>query len=537
MVYLSTSYSLTKKNTNRFNAVYFKFALSLKIYDAWRRGRFRESLKECIMNMMFLKRSVLAVAVIGVTAAGVAQYEKTAWGQQPALPQMPSQAVVTSVPGVASATDFSGIVDRYGPAVVNISVTGKAPRVPVANNDPGFGDDDDPFSQFFKHFGPQLQVPRGGQIMRGEGSGFIVSPDGIILTNAHVVDGAQEVMVKLTDRREFKAKVLGVDKQSDIAVIRINAKNLPTVKIGNPEVARVGEPVLAIGSPYGFENSATAGIISAKSRTLPDDTYVPFIQTDVAVNPGNSGGPLFNLRGEVIGINSQIYSRTGGYQGLSFAIPINVATKVQEQLLHHGKVTRGRIGVTIQDMSQALADSFGLQKVEGALVSSVEKGGPADRAGIETGDVIVRLNDHEVNRSSDLPLLVADAQPGSTAKIEVIRKGAPKTLTVKIGEMKDTAVARNNSGNSDQGRLGLAVRPLNKDEQNQIGVSGGLLVEEVGGPAEQAGIQPGDVVLSVNGSPVSTIEQLRNLTSKSGHHIALLVQRDSAKIFVPIDLG
>ena len=269
------------------------------------------------MNRKTFDRGVIAASLIAASAAGFAYFGKPSWGtasaaalgQLPATSQSPSpsQAVATAVPGMATATDFSGIVDRYGPAVVNISVIGKAQQTPAVAT-PDEGDDaDDPFSQFFRRFGPQMpRMPRGGGIMRGLGSGFIVSPDGLILTNAHVVDGAQEVTVKLTDRREFKAKVLGSDKQTDVAVIRIDAKNLPTVKIGNPEVAKVGEPVLAIGSPYGFENSATAGIISAKSRSLPEDTYVPFIQTDVAVNPGNSGGPLFNLRGEVIGINSQI---------------------------------------------------------------------------------------------------------------------------------------------------------------------------------------------------------------------------------------
>ena len=373
--------------------------------------------------------------------------------------------------------------------------------------------------------------------MRSEGSGFIVRGDGLILTNAHVVDGAREVMVKLTDRREFKAKVLGADKQSDVAVIKINAANLPVVQFGDPDSIRVGEPVLAIGSPYGFENSATAGIVSATSRSLPDDTYVPFIQTDAAVNPGNSGGPLFNLKGQVIGINSQIYSRTGGYQGLSFAIPINVAMQVSEQLVHSGKVTRGRLGVGIQEVNQALADSFGLKKLQGALVSSVDPDGPAARAGLQAGDVIVRMQGQDINRSADLPAQVAALKPGTVTTLDVIRNGAPKTLAVTIGEMTETTLAKNTTPERQQGRLGVAVRPLAKDEQRQAGVAGGLLVEAASGAAAKAGIQPGDVIVSLNGTPVSKPEQLQQLVQKAGKHVALLVQRDAARIFVPVELG
>jgi serine protease Do len=501
------------------------------------------------MNRKIFDRSIIAASIVAASAAGFAYFGKPGWGtasaaavgQLPAAAQTASpsaaQAVATAVPGVAVATDFSGIVDRYGPAVVNISVVGKARQTPAAADDDA--DPDDPFSQFFRHFGPQMpRVPRGGGVIRGLGSGFIVSPDGLILTNAHVVDGAQEVTVKLTDRREFKAKVLGADKQTDVAVIRIDAKNLPTVRIGNPDASKVGEPVLAIGSPYGFENSATAGIISAKSRSLPEDTYVPFIQTDVAVNPGNSGGPLFNLKGEVIGINSQIYSQTGGYQGVSFAIPIDVATHVEDQLVKHGKVTRGRLGVSIQEVTQALADSFGLKTVQGALVSSVEKDSPAERAGLQPGDVIVKFNDRDINRSADLPGQVAAMAPGTTAKMEVLRKGTPKTLTVTVGEMKNTNLAQRDSGAQQEGgRLGLAVRPLARDEQRQAGVNGGLVVEDVAGPAARSGIQPGDIVLSINGTPVTSVEQLKSLVSKAGKNVALLVKRESATIFVPIELG
>jgi len=437
---------------------------------------------------------------------------------------------------LATPTDFSSIVERAGPAVVNISVTGKAQRNSNADQADD-ADPNDPLPDFFKHFGPQFQQPRGPQITHGLGSGFIISADGLILTNAHVVDGAQEVTVKLTDRREFKAKVLGSDKQSDIAVIRIAAKDLPIVQIGNSSLLKVGEPVLAIGSPYGFDNTATAGIVSAKSRSLPDDNYVPFIQTDVAVNPGNSGGPLFNLKGQVVGINSQIYTQTGGYQGLSFSIPIDVAMKVEQQLVQHGKVTRGRLGVSVQEVNQALAESFGLSKSEGALVSSVEKDSPAEKAGVQAGDVILGFDGQRIDHSVDLPTVVADAVPGSSEKLDIMRNGTAKSLTVVVGEMKPVKNAGGNGNGEPQGRLGLAVRPLDKEEQQQIGVRGGLLVENVDGPAAVAGIESGDVILSLNGTAVTGVEQLRNLVSKAGKNVALLVERGDEKIFVPVYLN
>ncbi|BCB26882.1 serine protease [Sulfurimicrobium lacus] len=492
------------------------------------------------MNRNAFFRSTVFAAVVAAAVGAYVHFESPGAGQAQAAmfaQSVPVAAPVSSVAAPSGVVDFSGIVERYGPAVVNISVSSQARVNDVTNGMPNL-DPNDPFYDFFRRFGPHFpNLPRNGQITRGEGSGFIVNSDGVILTNAHVVDGAQEVTVKLTDRREFKAKVIGKDKQSDIAVLKIAASNLPVVKIGDPASAKVGEPVLAIGSPYGFENSASAGIISAKSRTLPQDNYVPFIQTDVAVNPGNSGGPLFNVRGEVIGVNSQIYSQTGGYQGLSFAIPIDVASKVQNQLLLHGKVTRGRLGIVIQDVSQALADSFGLKQLKGALVSSVEKDSPAGRAGIEPADVIVRLGDKDINSSTDLPALVADLQPGTSIKLTLIRKGTPKTLTVTVGEMKADQTAGGDEGSVQQGRMGLAVRPLDRDEQRQAGVPGGLLVEDVAGPAARAGIQAGDVVLSLNGTPVNSVEQLRSLAAKAGKHVALLILRDSNKIFIPLNLG
>ena len=481
-----------------------------------------------------LARSAVGVAALAALAGGYAYLQKDAITPGYAAPT----PVTASAPvAVATPTDFSGIVDQFGPAVVNISVTARAQHTSAQM--PQGMDQDDPLFQFFKRFGPQFQGPQNAQpqLVRGLGSGFIVSPDGLILTNAHVVDNATEVTVKLTDRREFKAKVLGSDPQTDIAVIRIDAKDLPTVRLGDPSKTRVGEPVLAISSPYGFENTVTAGIVSAKSRSLPDDTYVPFIQTDVAVNPGNSGGPLFNQRGEVIGINSQIYSQTGGYQGLSFAIPINVATKVQQQLVAHGKVTRGRLGISVQEVNQALAQSFNLPRPAGALVNSVENDSPAAKAGLKPGDVIVQLGDDVIDHSGDLPEHVADIRPGTEIKLKVIRKGEPMTLAVKVGAVKEDAVAQGKNGGETGGRLGLAVRPLTPAEKRDSGIDGGLVVEDVAGPAARVGIQPGDVILSLNGTPISSAEQLRALVSKSGKQVALLVQRDDARIFIPLDLG
>jgi serine protease Do len=503
------------------------------------------------MKPTTISRSALASAIAAAVIGGYAGFSTT----HPLPVQAAAQPAVTAVAApvaatgtapasapvsTAAVTNFSGIVERFGPAVVNISVTGKAHQTPAAvqSEDDGDADPGDPFSQFFRGM-PMPRPPRGGDapLTHALGSGFIISADGTILTNAHVVEGAQEVIVKLTDRREFKAKVIGADKQTDVAVLKISANNLPVVKLGNPAAARVGDPVLAIGSPYGFENSATSGIISAKARALPEGTYVPFLQTDVAVNPGNSGGPLFNLQGEVIGINSQIYSRTGGYQGLSFAIPIDVATNVEQQLVSVGRVTRGRLGVGIQELNQSLGESFGLQSVHGALVSMVEKDGPAARAGLQPGDVITRVGEHDVNYSSDLPAQIALMKPGSTTRLQVIRNGKPLSIDVAIGEMKDKTVASAEPADRSRGKLGVVVRPLAREEQREAGVPAGLLVEQAMGPAARAGIQPGDVIVSVNGAAVSSVEQLQQIVGKTGKKLALLVQRENNRIFVPIDLG
>jgi serine protease Do len=488
-----------------------------------------------IMKQKMLVRSLIAAGVIAAGLGGYAKYEPSVLQPAIAASALAPAVTASAQPAtVATLPDFTGIVAQNGPAVVNISVTGKSEKTGFGPGMQGM-DPNDPFFQFFRQF--RIPVPHGEIPMQGVGSGFIVSPDGIILSNAHVVDGASKVTVKLTDKREFEAKVIGVDKPSDVAVLKIDANNLPTVTLDPADDVKVGEWVVAIGSPYGFENSATSGIVSAKSRTLPGVSYVPFIQTDVAVNPGNSGGPLFNMKGEVVGINSQIYSRTGGYQGLSFAIPINVALNVKDQLVQHGSVTRGRLGVTIQDVNQALADSFGLKKPAGALISSVEKASVSAKAGLEPGDVILRYNDKEITSSSQLPVLVADTAPGTTAKLEVMRKGGTRHIDVTVGQLSSAKVASADVAGQPHGRLGVVVRRLDPDEQKQAGVSGGLIVENATGPAANAGIQPGDMILSLNGTPVKSVEQLKQLLAKAGKHVALLVQRDEAKIFVPVDLG
>lgn len=465
----------------------------------------------------------LAAAALVATGywAGVANVPKS---DALAAPAQSAVSVPQSVPAAGTLPDFSGIVEANKAAVVNITATGRA----QAGGNPLEGLEGTPFYEFFRRFGevPEREMPR-----QGLGSGFIVQPDGVVITNAHVVEGADEVRVRLSDRREFKGKVLGVDKPSDIAVVKIDATGLPAVKLGDPNKVRVGEWVLAIGSPFGFDNTATVGIVSATSRSLPDGTYVPFIQTDAAVNPGNSGGPLFNARGEVIGVNSQIYSRSGGYQGISFAIPVNVAAQVKEQLVRNGKVERGRAGVSIQEVTQSLAESFGLDRPRGALVTSVEPGGPGDKAGLKAGDVLLSVDGHAIERSAEVPPLVAAVKPGSKATFELWRDGAKRNVAVTVGELKPerTASVVRPGVEAPTGKLGLAVRP---SEDNT-----GVVVENASGPAARAGIRPGDVVVSVNGKPVKGIDDLRAATAKDKGTVALLVKRGDQSIFVPLELG
>jgi serine protease Do len=427
------------------------------------------------------------------------------------------------------------LVAESGAAVVNISVTEKAQK--PGRGEPGEGDD--PLSQFFHRY--QMPSPEHAPPSHGIGSGFIVSPDGYVLTNAHVVADASEVTVKLTDRREFAAKVIGVDKRSDVALIKIAATGLPFVHFGDPTKIRPGQWAIAIGSPFGFDNSVTAGVVSATGRTLPDDSgssYVPFIQTDAAVNPGNSGGPLFNIDGQVIGINSQIYSRTGGYMGMSFAIPIDVALNVKDQLLKNGKVNRSRIGVAVQDLGQPLAQSFGLATPHGALVSAVEPQSPGERAGLKPGDIITSVNGHIIDHSGDLPAVISQLPPGTEAKLGIWHDKKATEVMVKTVLLEDTpAQAAKNAGEDGGGKLGLAVRPLKPDEQKEMHTKGRLVVEEVTGPALAAGLQAGDVVLGVNGSGVSTVADLKREVAHAGRSVAILIQREDAQIYIPIDLG
>jgi serine protease Do len=497
------------------------------------------------MNTKTLSRSAVAVAVaVAVSAgymAGTRHTDSQIIASAHAAALMPAEAAAkTGIP------DFSGLVETYGPAVVNISakhvVKQRAARrsmqqLPI--------DPSDPFYQFFKRFYGQFPGSGGDGGGDGQddmpsaslGSGFIFSSDGYILTNAHVIDGANVVTVKLTDKREFRAKVIGTDKQSDVAVLKIDASNLPTVKIGDPNQSKTGQWVVAIGSPYGFENTVTSGIISAKGRSLPDENYTPFIQTDVPVNPGNSGGPLFNLQGQVIGINSMIYSQTGGFQGLSFAIPIDEAMRVKDQLVKTGHVSRGRLGVAVQGVNQTLADSFGLSKPAGALVSSVDPGGPAAKSGLQAGDVILAVNGDPVDDSTDLPSQIAAMKPGAKATLDIWRDKSKKQVTVTLGSLSDVKVADNKVPSAEQGRLGVAVRALTPQEKSSASLTHGLLVQQAAGAAASAGIQPGDVILAVNGSPVSSTEQLGQIIAKAGNSVALLIQRDNAQIFVPVDLG
>jgi serine protease Do len=440
---------------------------------------------------------------------------------------------------VQQLPNFTQIVEENGAAVVNVSVS-KSMQAGAQPQIPGIPEDD-PLNQFFRRFGPPQ--PQGEPpLQRGQGSGFIVSPDGLILTNAHVVSEGADINVKLTDKREFDAKVLGVDKRTDIAVLKIEAKDLPSVRIGNAENLKVGEWVAAIGSPFGFENTVTSGIVSAKARSLPSENYVPFIQTDVAVNPGNSGGPLFNLDGEVVGINSQIFSRTGGYMGLSFAIPIDVAMKVKDELVQHGKVTRGRIGVQIQEVNQALAKSFGLPKTEGALISGVEPGSPAEKAGLKSGDVILGVNGKEVTRLGQLSGEIAGMKPGSNARLDVWRNRARTNVDVKVGQLdepQDIAAAGAGEQGSTTPQLGMTLRELAPAEREQLKTDAGLVVQNVTGAAAKAGIQPGDVILALNDTPLKSVDQLKSLVQKTekSKTVALLVQREDARIYVPLQVG
>ena len=441
--------------------------------------------------------------------------------------------------------DFTRLVATQGAAVVNISAT-QAPERPQKQpfRLPEL-DESDPMFEFFRKFIPRMpEYPGAEPDDKSLGSGFIISPDGYILTNAHVVEAAESIVVRLADKREFDATVIGADARSDVALIRIDATALPHVVLGDPEALAVGEWVLAIGSPFGFEQSVTAGIVSAKGRSLPDENFVPFIQTDVAINPGNSGGPLFNLRGEVVGINSQIYSRTGGFMGLSFAIPIDVAMDVQQQLREKGRVERGRIGVSIQEITRDLADSFRLPRPAGALVSSVGAGGPAAVGGIVQGDVIVRFNDRAVENSADLPRIVAAARPGSRVEVEIYRDGTPRSLSVTLGEWRDPEEeiepAALGSAAGVTNRLGLELAAPTAQQRRERSIAHGLLVQRAEGPAARAEIVAGDLVLAIvaEGRQVKLdrVEDFERAVAalKPGQQVTVLVGRGEASSYVSL---
>jgi serine protease Do len=446
-------------------------------------------------------------------------------------------AAALALPPVVSAQalpDFTELVERVGPSVVNIRTMERGRA-----NAPGAGEVDPSMEEFFRRFGipmPGRPGPRSGPRgddepqQRGVGSGFILSADGFIMTNAHVVDGADEVLVTLTDKREFKARIVGADKRTDVAVVKIDAAGLPFVKIGDVNRLKVGEWVMAIGSPFGLENSVTAGIVSAKQRDTGD--YLPFIQTDVAINPGNSGGPLLNLRGEVVGINSQIYSRSGGFMGISFAIPIDEAMRVSDQLRTNGRVIRGRIGVQIAPVTKEVAEAIGLGKPTGALVQSVEAGGPADKAGVEAGDIITRVDGKVVEKSGDLPRLVGGTRPGSKATLQIFRRGASKELSVTVGEFEPERPSRRAQAEPSgaapvKSALGITASDLTEAQKRELKVKGGVRVDAVEGAAARAGLREGDVILSVDNAEVTDLRQFATLAAKveKARAVSVLVRR------------
>jgi len=437
--------------------------------------------------------------------------------------------------------DLASLVDQNGPAVVNISTTQAVPPRPGL---PEMDEEGSPFNDFLRRYFGEDELPPELFDNKSLGSGFLISPDGYILTCAHVVENATEIVVRLTDRREFSARVVGADGRSDVALLKIDASNLPSVKIGDPGKVRVGEWVLAIGSPFGFESSATAGIVSAKGRSLPRENYVPFIQTDVAINPGNSGGPLFNLQGEVIGINSQIYSRTGGFMGLSFAVPIDIAMQVGQQLKATGRVRRGWIGVTIQDVTRELAESFGMKRPAGALVADILPDSPAAKSELRVGDVVLEYDGQKIGVSADLPPLVGQTAPGTRARVGVLRSGQPKTVFVTIAELPeegDEPEQKPAPAPVPPGMLGMQLRDLTPVQKQQLGVTQGVLVEKVTeGPALKAGIRPGDVILQVQGRPARSVAELRELLPQLPRNkpTPVLVRRGAAALFLalrPVD--
>ncbi|CAG1019809.1 serine protease Do [Burkholderiaceae bacterium] len=484
------------------------------------------TLRAAMRRMLF--SSVLALG-LGFTAASL---------PQPALAQTP-----------AGLPDFADLVEKVGPAVVNIRTTERA-RIGRGGMSPEMDED---LLEFFRRFGVpipgQPQNPRRGQpqpdeqpIQRGVGSGFILNADGYVMTNAHVVEGAEDVIVTLTDRREFKAKIIGADKRTDVALVKIEANGLPFVRIGDVNRLKVGEWVIAIGSPFGLDNTVTAGIVSAKARDTGD--FLPFIQTDVAINPGNSGGPLINMRGEVVGINSQIYSRSGGFMGISFAIPIDEASRVSEQLRASGRVIRGRIGVQIDQVTKEVAESIGLGKPVGAMVRSVESGGPAEKAGVEAGDIITKFDGRTIDKAGDLPRIVGGTKPGSKATMQVFRRGSHRDLTVTVAELEAEQTRR--PGQRDEtkpppavGMLGLAVSDLTESQRRELKVKGGVRVETAEGAAARAGLREGDVVLSIDNTEIANAKQFESVVAKLDKNkpVSVLVRRGEWVNYIVIRPG
>jgi len=491
---------------------------------------------------MQIRTRTLVWSAAGLLAVGTATglsaptlLQSTAQAAPAATDSAAAEASLSHDIPPATAPNYRAIVERNQAAVVGITTAGAMDTSAQEFNFGGSsGDNDNPLSQFFRG----IPRPRGHGVMHAQGSGFLVSSDGIVLTNAHVVDGAKEVTVKLSNHREYKAKVLGADRSSDIAVLKIDARDLPTVRLGDSNKVNVGDYVLAIGEPFGLEETATAGIVSAKGRSLPGDGYVPFIQTDAAVNPGNSGGPLFDSNGNVVGINAQIYTNSGGYEGVSFAIPINLAVQIKDQIVKTGKVAHARLGVEVQTLDQSLADSFKMKAPNGALVAKIQPDSAAARAGLKVGDVILAFNGNPIGDAGQLSARVGTATPGDKASLDVWREGKAVTVNVTIGSAAPAEVAGTaGAETSPQARLGLSVRPLSPDEREQARVSGGLVVEDVQGHAAEAGIQPGDVVLSVDGTPVQSVAELRKMVQEHDKQVALLIQRGNNRLFVPVTLG
>ena len=499
------------------------------------------------MTSPFLKKTFVASALVLLGAGGAAVLQGSLVHAQAA----PAATAPAAAPLVRGLPDFTELVEQVGPSVVNIRTLEK-----VRLAEPDNGAPDEEMQEFFRRFfgvpmpnvprsprqGPRQNRPQPEEAQpRGVGSGFILTADGFIMTNAHVVDGADEVVVTLTDKREFKARIVGLDKRTDVAVVKINASGLPAVKVGDVSRLKVGEWVMAIGSPFGLDNTVTAGIVSAKQRDTGD--YLPFIQTDVAINPGNSGGPLINMRGEVVGINSQIYSRSGGFMGISFAIPMDEAMRVSEQLRANGRVTRGRIGVQIDQVTKEVAESIGLGKAQGALIRGVEEGSPAEKAGIEAGDIIVRFDGKPIDKATDLPRLVGNTKPGSRVSLTVFRRGANKELSITVAEVQPEKTVAQKAPDERKSAaaapLGLVVGELSEAQKRELRVRGGVRIESVADAAARAGLREGDVVLAVANTEVLGVRDFESVLSRldKSRPVSLLIRRGEVAQYVLIRPG